>query len=162
MRASSQREQQQPCSKHAVERETASRTSSLSALQTGEVLPQQHSGCMRTQCLCLVMPSTGGPHSMPLCVCARVGVCVCACACVHSVRTLSHDASSRRMTQTVEQLLKALFFLSMSPTDSHQNESPAPQLHLIYPDPPSLPPQKKTWLALLTLEYLHMDRTQMW
>lgn len=32
-------------------------------------LSQQHGGSMRTQCLSLVMPSTGGPHSMPLCMC---------------------------------------------------------------------------------------------
>lgn len=85
---------------------------------------------------------------MPLCVCVSV--------CAHSVRTLSHDASSRRMTQTLEQLLKMLSS-PLSPPPIHiKMKKPAPQLHLIYLDPP-----KKTWAALLTLEYLHMDGTQM-
>lgn len=66
--------------------------------------------------------------------------------CVHSVRTLSHDASLRRVTQTLEQLLKALFSLSLSvsPTDSHQNEKAAPWLHLIYLDP-----LQQTWVRFL-------------
>lgn len=62
------------------------------------------------------------------------------------------------MTQKLEQLLKTIFsvsvFLSLIPI---KMKNLTPQLHLIYLDP-----QPKTRVALLTLEYLHMDGAQMW
>lgn len=108
--------------------------------------PQQHRGCMRILFLCLVMPSTGGPHSLLLCV--YVHACVCL-ACEHPAMTLAHSAwhkpenSCRKCSSFVP------------PSDSHQDEKLAAHLHLIY-----LSPLQQTWITLLTLDSVHMDERQ--
>lgn len=101
-------------------------------------LNMRPAACHRSKQVTLFLSSTAAAREHNACVwsCLWLGVptarlCMRVCeparvACAHSVRTLIHDASSHCMTQTLEQLLKALCSLSLfiSHTDSHQNEKP--------------------------------------